>query len=624
MAGDVIDLSGISDAPSLIKKLLAQQNTLTPDDLARATQQPQNAGISAPSLNVPGQALPPPPPADLSQVPPADQGAPSLRSFAYQADNGGQIKPTRAANLMKILQSGLQGALAGQAENAQTYAQTGRNAGFGGGFAGARQDQIQRMMLPWEYAQKQAQLQDTQAQTRQRDLAGQMATVRMPDGTSYTVPQSKVSSIIGAQIGAKGRTDSATIGAKSKLDAIGLQTQIQQGQVSHWQDSVNPDTGQPAVEMFNKFGQSMGFADHSVIPSLMAKTSDTVEYEQDANGVMHILPKRTVTAPQVPGAGRPAIPSSNPIQTGQGRQTASGPPSGDTVTQSPQPQRAPYAQTGPPTGSMPANGATGQPLPTNAPQPARPRAPGVGGIVPGFQGKAASDMGVAYDPQTGNRLWTTRAEAAQNNYQQFAPGGRNAANQMDKDRVLNVRLGDVEQKISAYDQTMTQDLTAGDKWTMARVLSQMDNKAANSPEFLNKIGAGSELSILNELEKAGNLEGLSSPARKRLIAYVNAREAMNGYSRVLAGGGQSNETALHLNLDVLPSPMLGSDYAQEAFDQFRQNLDTVGQGIPRIKGVKAPIEFRDVPKRNQGAQPSNQSDNSKPGLMQRLGNFLAD
>jgi hypothetical protein len=75
---------------------------------------------------------------------------------------------------------------------------------------------------------------------------------------------------------------------------------------------------------------------------------------------------------------------------------------------------------------------------------------------------------------------------------------------------------------------------------------------------------------------------------------------------VLSGSGRSSDKALELQEQTLPNPATAPhDYASEAIRQFKENLSIVGQGLPKIPGVKSPEEWE------QGTTPTSQS--AQPG-----------
>ena len=158
------------------------------------------------------------------------------------------------------------------------------------------------------------------------------------------------------------------------------------------------------------------------------------------------------------------------------------------------------------------------------------------------------------------------------------------------DVMLNNRLADVHQKIARYEQAMQTPLSShgpfdtSDSTKMAQILGTDKFKAG---------AFGSELPVdwMNQIGQKNLIADLSDAAQKRLVAYYNAREAMVGYQRVLSGSGRSSEQAMNLNLGTLANPIAPDSMAKESFKQFRENLNIVGQGLPKIPGVKSPDEW---------------------------------
>lgn len=185
------------------------------------------------------------------------------------------------------------------------------------------------------------------------------------------------------------------------------------------------------------------------------------------------------------------------------------------------------------------------------------------------------------------------------------------AKEVSDDTMLINRLGDVRQKISQYEQNLA---------NLGKTVSSKDqgNIAGLLDKGGFKVGAfGTELpmSRLNAALDKENIKGLSEDAKKLLVSYYNARESMQGYQRVLSGSGRSNEKAMELNLDALPNPATtDSDFAAESMKQFRQNLQVVGQGLPKIPGVKSPEEFEAQATGSSSANAQKKTKASKYGV----------
>jgi len=191
----------------------------------------------------------------------------------------------------------------------------------------------------------------------------------------------------------------------------------------------------------------------------------------------------------------------------------------------------------------------------------------------------------AMDPKTGLKSLMSATDALQAGYHTMLPV---TAKEVADDTMLINRLGDVRQKTVQYAQALSKlgtTITDKDQGNLAALIG--------SDRF--KVGAfGSEIPVdrLNAALQKENIKGLSDDAVKALAAYYNARESMAGYNRVLSGSNRGGEKQMELNLDTLPS--LGTAdprYATEAMKQFHQNLQIIGQGLPKIPGVKSPDEI---------------------------------
>lgn len=409
--------------------------------------------------------------------------------------------------------------------------------------------------LPAMQQQADVSLHEKQAEIAQKNAQANSQFVFDPASGRYVPVKVGV-----ANIGAKAKTDVANIGAENRLDVEKLKIAVEQGQVARLVPMANG-----GYQAMNKFNQSMGQVEGSVVPSLMQRTSNTVDFKQDENGNWVALPKTTTmrkTAP--PGVGTPS-----PI----------GAPSGNLPSVAPE--------------GAPAPTPTGTPAPKNnstAPNPSVAK----GGLqarpVLGVDGKpmgskASNEMVYAFDPKANELVAVSRKEAAANPNLQITSNNVSAKQIMD-DRAMSDRLVDVQTKMNRYKSNVTSnDLTEFDQNRMALVL--------NSDKF--KLGAfGLEIPVdeLNQYIKQMRIDDLPDAAKKTLISYYNAREALNGYAKVLAGSGQSSDKSLELNLDALPNPVMPKKFISEGIDQFGENVGILARRFPRFKGAPTPMDVQ--------------------------------
>jgi len=157
--------------------------------------------------------------------------------------------------------------------------------------------------------------------------------------------------------------------------------------------------------------------------------------------------------------------------------------------------------------------------------------------------------------------------------------------QVGDDVMLINRLGDVRQKIARYEDALQKDVGFTDRSAIQHLLE--------SDQF--KMGAfGTQIPVdyVNKLADQFHIHNLSPEARDQIIAYYNAREALIGYQRVLAGSARSSDSQMQLQEQTLPSPATtDKDFSRRSLGQFKENLAIVGQGLPKIPGVKTPEEW---------------------------------
>lgn len=373
----------------------------------------------------------------------------------------------------------------------------------------------------------------------QADQLGQMVT--LPNGVSlpFSIAQKAYPALVTGELNKEGRLGAAQIQALSRMNQTTMKA------------AYMPD-GSLGVGLYDKAGNFKGYADNAVVPSgYLEKIRQGQTFKVNADGTLESIPTTSVSKPVIPGAPQITNPTSNSPNAGQQkiRSLAQG------------------------------KGAT--PV-TNA-------SPVQSGGKP-FQAPSAADVGNAYDPQTNQYFITNRAEAAQNGYQNFQ---KSSPAQIENDRQLNNRVTDVQQKIERYQQTFNNDITANDKLAMSTLLGDDSLK-------LGAFGAHIPTGWLAQLQNMRSFQQMTPQAQQRFIAFVNAREAMSGYQRVLTGSSRGGEKNLQLQLDTLANPLLGQKDAQEAFNQFKENLRIAAQGLPRMKGVQTPADIEN--KFNQSNQ----------------------
>jgi hypothetical protein len=296
---------------------------LTPEQLAQLAAA-QNAPDPFAGQQPASTANPPPPvqpPTTPQQGPPRMGGRPLLLDYIQSMIKGPTTAPAPPGEPGRPVSRGdMTLNFMGQflANMSQGLAQAGHGPGANlRGAAGAMQAPYQREVTQYGLGQQQqlheAQIAGEQAKVglteAQTKLMGQSVPVTLPNGQQIYIPASQI-----GQYMRGGAAAQAT--AQSRMQVAQLQVAVAQGTVAKMIPDVGKD-GQRFYHLQNKFGQEIGTADVNVIPSLMTRTSNTIDWKEDAEGNYVPLPKPTVSGPAIPGAPA-AAPSRIPKPGGGG------------------------------------------------------------------------------------------------------------------------------------------------------------------------------------------------------------------------------------------------------------------------------------------------------------------
>ena len=499
--------------------------------------------MSQQPVSQPSPASTPPP---QPQPQPQQASAPSPRPILLdlikglihpQAQNLAAARPTSRVDVLENFLGNFVSALGAGFSNegrGPGAAMRGAGAAVGAPYQQSLQDyqlRQQSQLNQSELAQRQAQTQLTQAQ-----LAGlpaeQQAKISAMTAQPRWDPNTKeylgTMNDAGFQNYLKGQ-GAASVAARSKQAIAELGALANQGKVAF----VKPAQG-GGFAAYDKQGNLMHVLQGAIDPAQMQKVSTTQDFLPDGAGGWIVQPKTTVSGPAQPAA---------PLGQLQNKVPALG------QNQTPQQQ-------------------VQQKVPNLGAQSSPRR------IV----GQA---VGVAFDPTSNSYIQETAAEAQAAGHQQFQ---KITLKESEENRQLNNRLTDVAQKISNYRESLNRPITNDDQLKLAALLGEDKWK-------LEAFGTSIPVDAFNKQMDAAKLNGLSGNAVQRMFAYYNARESMVGYQRVLSGGSKSNEKAMQLNLDALPSPILVPRVANEGLRQFQQNLITAGQGLPRMKGITSAADI---------------------------------
>jgi hypothetical protein len=299
-------------------------------------------------------------------------------------------------------------------------------------------------------------------------------------------------------------------------------------------------------------GNIMHVVDGTVDPAMLQKYTNTQQLVPDGSGGYLVIPK-TTTGGVVPPAGS----ALSQVQS-----------------------------------KVPALGANMTPQ-----QQVQAKVPALGAAQGSPRHIVTQAVGVGFDPTANNGkgeyVQETAAEAQAAGHQMFQ---KLSPKQSEDNRQLNNRLADVATKITRYEDAVSQPISDYERKQIAGMLG--DDKWQ-----LGAHGMGMGFSIpvdrFNEMWKAHQINELSPAAQNLVLTYYNARESMVGYQRVLTGGSKSNEKALQMNLDALPSPAMPPNYVKAGIGQFIENIGVAGQGLPRVRGITSASDILAARRGNQ-------------------------
>jgi len=432
---------------------------------------------------------------------------------------------------------------------------------FGKGFGAAVTAPYQQAVGQFEQGQSaqanQAEIQQKQAQTaltqRQTELTGQMATISIPGMGPMTVPINQLGNIMKGAAG-------AGIAAQSRMSVEQLKLFATAGQISTVKPAVD-EQGKPTYAAYDKQGNFLKFLDKSVDPAMLAKTSTTGQWLPDGNGGFILASKSTTTAPVMP------------TQPGAG---AAG---------SPQAQLA---------AKVPAlAGRTGG--------AAQPR-----------QRIYTDQSGIALNPQTGELLQTTAAEAAQKGYSNFSKA---TEPEMAKYRSSQAQFNDVQTNTSRYTAAATRAVREQPTFEdYANMHSIMNQKGLYDFNIAVAQGGHFDLPLLggftegaSRAEKSGAYRSLSPQAKDLIDGYFRTVASVPAYMKALTGIGRFNKEQMDLEIQNIPNPTMGPQDIQRKLGQWQENIDQGVSSVPRMQGIPTTKDIRARYEVDTSAKPNNNS-----------------
>lgn len=194
----------------------------------------------------------------------------------------------------------------------------------------------------------------------------------------------------------------------------------------------------------------------------------------------------------------------------------------------------------------------------------------------------------AVDPQTNQRVMTTRPEAAAKGYTNIVPV-KEGDIQKQTDAVA--MTNDVQLNVSRYRAAMNK------LYQEPMTAKQAAALTALTPEKLGlDIGHGFGLSLPDVVQKlmTANAFTVLSPTQKQaMLGYYSTLASVPAAQKALSNIGRSNKEMLDLELRTIPSPLMDPQTFSYGMDRFQGNVTQTAAKNVRIPGMPTAQSIRE-------------------------------
>lgn len=292
----------------------------------------------------------------------------------------------------------------------------------------------------------------------------------------------------------------------------------------------------------------------------VSNTTDHIEVDDPNNPgqkVIATFPKTTTSQKVAPtNKGSSVMPTATPQGPGQ-----------QPVQPTPQGAKTPPVSIGNNNGVKFLKGPDGQPLT-----------------------KGGGDTVYAFDPASGQQVFTTRADAITKGYQ--TPTKVTVA-QAGKDKDALTMLNDVQMNASKYVVASRDYFKNGGNYSqdgplLAKLMSENPFNISSGAIDLKLPAAD----IINNVENSKAYTALTPAGKELFDGWLRSNAAVPAYQKGLTNIGRANKEMMDLELKNIPSPILGMDDIQRRMQAFQQNIDQASHKFPIFQDVKQPRQVR--------------------------------
>jgi hypothetical protein len=200
----------------------------------------------------------------------------------------------------------------------------------------------------------------------------------------------------------------------------------------------------------------------------------------------------------------------------------------------------------------------------------------------------------AFDPATNTRVLTTMPQAGAKG---FTNPVKASESDINKETELTRQFNDVQMNLSRYRNAVNNPnlsfdqhgfFSASDTTKIANILS--DDKLAG---VAAQIPAGGRLADILSQGKSAQYWNELSPEQQDVVAgYLRAKGSIIAFQKALTQTGRTSKEALAIEMQNLPSPIMGTAPANKQLDAFQENIDTASKGIVRVPWLPSTQDVR--------------------------------
>ena len=193
----------------------------------------------------------------------------------------------------------------------------------------------------------------------------------------------------------------------------------------------------------------------------------------------------------------------------------------------------------------------------------------------------------AVDPNTNERVMTTREEAKAKGYSNIVPVKEG---DVSKETDARAMISDVQLNKSRYQTAMqkvySEPMTNAQKTALTTL----------TPEKLGlDFGSLFKLELPDVMQKVTNASAFSvlTPAQKQaVVGYYSTLASVPAAQKALTNIGKANKEMMDLELRTIPTPLMDSGTFQTMLDRFQGNIDQTSRKTVRIPGMPSTSDVR--------------------------------